>query len=132
MTEYRPRFWNQGAPTDRAIKVFTQGDCWALAGEIADLTPLRLYNVGDGSHWVAGDGKRFLDITGVSSRSSLLRRWEAFSLVLATPSEIEWLTSSRRTGDFTFRDLDRRRLRDAANRVIAENAEVMGLVRTPR
>lgn len=125
----RENFWVNGLPTDHCIEVFTQGDCWALAHEITTMTPLRMYLIGGGAHWIAGDGRLFLDITGVSTRSKLLREWNSGSLRLANVFDVKMAAQDVALGRFMFPwSLDNRRLRDAARRVVRAHAERMGLV----
>lgn len=126
----RPPFWKNGLPTPHCIEVFTQGDCWALAYRITEITPLRMYIVDGGRHWVAGDGKKFLDITGVSTRTKMLEDWDAASIILAPESDLKIAKFDIENGRFMYPvSLDRRRLYDAAERVVSAHSKRMGLVR---
>lgn len=130
MSRRRPNLWVNGLPTELAIKVFTQGDCWTLAVEIARISPLEPYLIDDGAHWIAGDGKLFLDIEGVHTRQQLLHRWEARSIRLIDDqfrdyAEVDVMDPRV----WTFSDvIDRRRVVDAARRVLAAHAGRMGLI----
>lgn len=136
--EYRQRFWTRdGYPTVHCVDVFTMGDCWALAAELSrqskadpDLTDLEIYLVGGGLHWVAGvpGADQFLDITGLNTRYEVLRNWRSDSLRRAPEAEVRWaLTSAYHPKRFTFGyALDRRRLVDAARRVLEAHSSVLG------
>lgn len=83
-------YWRDGKPTDRAIHVFTMGDCWILAYELHRRTGWPICLVDWGKHYVVkAPGDRYLDITGVQTRGSLLRAWCGSSLKSATDDVYE-------------------------------------------
>lgn len=124
------RLWNNaGLPTPDCITTFTEGDCWALAMALYELSGgfLRPFLVESGMHWVAGDGQRFLDIEGVHTRRRLLRLWEARSLALASQGLLSFATEDLHTERFEFEHLTYRRVVDAARRTLSAHSERMGL-----
>ena len=74
-------YWRNGEATEATIEAFTEGDCWILALQLHRIAGLPVYVLGDGAHWVVkASSKWYLDVTGFSSRSQLLRRWGVSSL----------------------------------------------------
>lgn len=83
---YEPREWDVtirgGVPSADAITVFTDGDCWALAVAIHDLTgwPLVAAGVGPDADWwdhvlVETPNGKLMDIHGEQDRSTVRAEW---------------------------------------------------------
>lgn len=86
MTSYEPRVWDvrvrDGVPSADAITVFTEGDCWALAVAIHDLTgwPLVAAGIGDDADWwdhmlVETPNGKLMDIFGEKDSSVVEAEW---------------------------------------------------------
>lgn len=71
--------WYDGAPTEYGIEVFTEGDCWALAWYVAQLTGGRLVTLG-WPYWghvaVEVGPNLFLDATGLHTEQALAATWK--------------------------------------------------------
>lgn len=72
--------WDLLGPTDYGIEVYTAGDCWALAWQVAKQTGGRLVTL-DWPEWIhvavdVGDDL-YLDAVGLHSRAGLERAWDA-------------------------------------------------------
>lgn len=89
------QYWRDGAPTEACIEAFTEGDCWVLAIHLHRMTGWPIYLVDAGDHWVVRETgqDRYLDVTGVYTRSQLLRRWEATSLSRIDEQLLEYAES---------------------------------------
>lgn len=64
--------WENGEPTDYGIEVYTEGDCWALAWALHEITGLPVVLAGTRETWqhvfVHAGRNKYLDITGFNTR----------------------------------------------------------------
>jgi hypothetical protein len=68
--------WRNGAPTEYGIEVYTEGDCWILAGRLHALFGFDIYSVDEDVHWVVRVGRNsYLDVEGLHTRAELAERW---------------------------------------------------------
>lgn len=112
-------FWRQGSPTAWARTVYTAGDCWLLAAALYRLGSFPIYLVEDGEHYVVKVGpNRYLDIDGVQSRSTVLRRWDASSLIKAQAPFVTTILQTARFTNVETWEGGQRRAPDMARRLI--------------
>lgn len=68
--------WECGEPSDEAVRLFTEGDCWWLSWHVTLLTGRRIHTLGWWDHVVVLVGPdAFLDIEGLHTRAELRSRW---------------------------------------------------------
>lgn len=93
--------WADGAPTEQALRVYTYGDCWALAWHLARAAGGQVALVARDScavkpthhlqgwvHAVAKVGHDlYLDVRGRHDRFALLERWDADFIAVMSPEE---------------------------------------------
>lgn len=104
-------YWRNGKATVAGIVAFTEGDCWILAIHIHKMTGHPIYLIDDGNHWVVRQAgyDRYIDVTGVWSRSQLLWRWHAKSLRRASEFMLNSaLSDTHRGGPEDFEGSQRR------------------------